>query len=333
MDKGISGKELITVAVAVYNAKDYLAKAVDSIIEQDYQHLDILLVDDGSTDGSSLICDEYVKKDTRIRVIHQNNGGLCVARNTAIENMLGNYLMFVDNDDWIEKNTVSFLYNKMIENNLDMASCSAVDIDEDLKNKKYNIRGGDKVFDSKEGIIDFYYARKFTFDGIQCKLYRKEVFKDLRFLPGRSVDDTLTTPQIMDKCKLMGYYDVCLYDYLVRKNSMCRSNYNSKSIDKVLAYIDNYQLIANKYPEALKLLEHNIYGSAATNLLRLKVLKLEDEYMSDYKFYLELLKKYKPIISKDRLFVSMFYYLNKIPGMIDLLCILFNKTIAKAVGA
>lgn len=326
-------KELITVAIAVYNDEKHIVKAIKSILNQDYSNLDILLIDDGSTDGTSTICDIFSKKDNRIRVIHQKNGGLCIARNTALDNMFGNYIMFVDSDDWIEPNIVSFLYQKIVDNSLDMASCTSIDYFEGTSKSNKVQRGPDKIFDSKEGIKDFYFDRQFTFDAIQCKLYKKEVFTNIRFIEGRATDDTLTTPRIIDACNKIGYYDVGLYNYLVRENSMCRTTYNGHTIDKVLAYTDNLDLIKEKYPESLKLLEHNIYGSAATNYLKLKVLHKEKEYADDMIFYKKLLKEYKPVISRKRLFVSIFYYLYKVPFIIDIICNLFNKQIQKAIGA
>ena len=326
-------KELITVAIAVYNDEKHIAKAIKSIINQDYSNLDILLIDDGSTDETSTICDDFLKQDKRIRVIHQENGGLCIARNTALDNMLGNYIMFVDSDDWIEPNIVSFLYQKIVENDLDMASCTSIDYFEGTSKSNKVQRGPDKIFNSKEGIKDFYFDRQFTFDAIQCKLYKKEVFNNIRFKEGRATDDTLTTPRIIDACNKIGYYDVGLYNYLVRENSMCRTTYNAHTIDKVLAYTDNIDLIKEKYPESLKLLEHNIYGSAATNYLKLKVLHKEKEFVNDMIFYKKLLKEYKPVISSKRLFVSIFYYLYKAPFIIDIICNLFNKQIQKAIGA
>ena len=219
-------KELITIAVAVYNAENYIAKTIESIINQDYQNLEILLINDGSKDSSGKICDEYALKDNRIKVIHKQNGGLCAARNTVLDNMHGNYLMFVDNDDWIEPNIVSFLYQKIVENDLDMASCTSIDYFEGTSKSNKVQRGPDKIFDSKEGIKDFYFDRQFTFDAIQCKLYKKEVFTNISFKEGRATDDTLTTPRIIDACKKMGYFDIGLYNYLVRENSMCRTTYN-----------------------------------------------------------------------------------------------------------
>lgn len=324
--------EIITVAVMVYNAEKYLSKCLDSILNQDYLDLDILLVDDGSSDKSGDMCDLYATKDNRIRVIHKENEGLCVARNIAIDKMLGSYITFVDNDDWIEPNMISFLYTKAKEFDLDMASCTSIDNFESDGTINKVTRGNDKIFDAKEGILDFYGFQKFTFDAIQCKLYKKEIIKKVYFTPGRWTDDTLTTPKIINECSKLGYFEEGLYHYLVREKSMCRGEYSTKSKDKVLAYTDNIDLVRSKYPNVLKYLYHNIYASAATNYLAIKVCHYENKYEDDFNFYKTILKGYKPIFRKDKLFVDVFYILYKIPVLIDIVCVVFNNKIRKVIG-
>ena len=115
--------ERITVAVAVYNIEQYLERAVDSILNQTYRNLEILLVDDGATDNSGAICDAYAKKDPRVRVIHQKNGGLDAARNTGIEQATGTYIAFVDGDDWIDPQMYEHMLSAIREQNADLAVC------------------------------------------------------------------------------------------------------------------------------------------------------------------------------------------------------------------
>ena len=109
---------LISVVVPVYNVEQYIRECVDSIVSQTYCHLEIVLIDDGSLDNCPVICDEYAKKDSRIKVVHQKNGGLAKARNVGIENSSGEYITFIDSDDYIASNYIEILYRGIIENNV-----------------------------------------------------------------------------------------------------------------------------------------------------------------------------------------------------------------------
>lgn len=104
-------EKLVSIIIPVYNVKDFLVDCLDSVINQSYKNLDIILVDDGSTDGSGIICEEYARQDKRIRVIHQVNQGLSAARNSGIEIMRGEYVYFIDSDDYIAKDTIEVLFN------------------------------------------------------------------------------------------------------------------------------------------------------------------------------------------------------------------------------
>ena len=132
--------ELISVIVPIYNVEKYLKKAVDCIVRQTYDNIEIILVDDGSTDNCGLICDEYYKKDNRIKVIHKENGGISDARNAGIETAKGEYFSFVDPDDWFEDNMIEVLYNKIknVFNKLDENEIlSSIEEDDDNNIKVY----------------------------------------------------------------------------------------------------------------------------------------------------------------------------------------------------
>ena len=114
------GKELISVIVPVYNAEKYLQKCLDSILEQTYQNLEIIIINDGSTDNSGQICQEYEKQDDRIIYIEKENSGVSDTRNAGLDRMTGTYVTFVDSDDWVEPNYIKFLYEKVIDHKADM---------------------------------------------------------------------------------------------------------------------------------------------------------------------------------------------------------------------
>lgn len=320
-------KPLITIGVAVYNAEKYLKKCLDSLIEQDYDNLEILLIDDGSKDSSGTICDEYAKNDDRIKVIHKENGGLSSARNCLLDNMAGEYIMFVDNDDWIDKDMTSFLYETICETDCDFVSCSSVDHYEGT-NKAIEVkRQGPRIFNSEEGIRDLYWERAFTFDASQGKLYKRKVFDGLRYEIGRSNEDTLIAPKIYHNCSKMAYYEVYKYHYLVRGGSITHSGYNKYAKDKVLAYLDNWYFIKKYYPKCLRYLEHNIYSSAMAKYLILVLLDIEDEWIDDSLFYKKVIKEYKPKFSKKRWGIYMIYLIYSVSPTLMILLVKKFKNI------
>ncbi|MEA4821207.1 MAG: glycosyltransferase [Erysipelotrichales bacterium] len=325
-------KKLVTVAVAVYNAEKYLDKCLTSILNQSYSNLQIILVDDGSTDNSNQICKKYEMIDERVVLFTKENGGLCSARNLVLEKMKGDYLMFIDNDDWVDYDIVEFLLNKCEEYQLDFSSCSSIDHFENDNKIIIRKRFGDKIFDKNEGIHDFYSLKNFTFDAIQIKLYKVELFTKYRFKIGRTTDDTLATPRIMDLANRMGYFDVPKYHYLERIGSMCRTQYNEHSIDNLLAYIDNYELIETKYPDTLKDIQSCIFSTAATNFIKLKVLGLTEIYSEHFQIYKECMKKYKPIKRGDKIFLNIFYIVSKNELVLNISIFLLKSNIKKMLN-
>ena len=122
---------LISVIVPVYNIEHYIARCVQSIINQDYPNLEVILIDDGSTDLSGKICDDFLEKDTRVKVIHKINGGLSSARNTGLDVALGKYISFIDGDDWVQKDFYSTLLTKIRDNDADIISCNSNSVNDD----------------------------------------------------------------------------------------------------------------------------------------------------------------------------------------------------------
>ena len=121
---------MISVIVPVYNVEKYLRQCLDSVLAQTYRELEIILVDDGSTDGSGAICDEYATRDSRIKVVHQQNGGLSSARNAGLDLATGEYVAFVDSDDYIHETMLELLYQALVENNADTVICNFERVDE-----------------------------------------------------------------------------------------------------------------------------------------------------------------------------------------------------------
>lgn len=231
---------LISIIIPVYNVESYVTRCVLSVEKQTYENIEIILVDDGSTDNSGRICDNLATNDVRIRVIHKNNGGLSDARNVGIENSTGEYIFFVDSDDWIEFNTIEYLYEILLKYNSDIAVCGYYDetnIEEssdDLNPQIYEYRSN---LEAINGLI---------FDGAKIgvvvwnKLYRKELFKKIRFIYGKLNEDIFFTPKVLYYTNRMVASTKKLYHYLVsRQDSIMNKPLTRKNLDAIEAFKDN----------------------------------------------------------------------------------------------
>lgn len=213
---------LISVIVPVYNVRNYLRKCVFSIIKQTYQNLEIILVDDGSTDGSDIIVDDLRKEDKRIKVYHKKNGGLSDARNYGIDRASGDLLAFVDSDDYLDKEMYETLYNNLIINNCDISICGRNIVYEN--GKKINKVNKDirKVMNTKEALIELNSYKYFDMSACD-KLFRKNVFKDIRFPYGKKCEDYYTMYKLISNSKFICYNSKPLYNYYQRPNSISRN--------------------------------------------------------------------------------------------------------------
>ncbi|GAB6168244.1 glycosyltransferase family 2 protein [Clostridium carnis] len=227
---------MITVIVPVYNVQKYLSKCIDSIINQTYRDLEIILVNDGSTDISGEICDKYKLKDDRIRVIHKKNGGLSEARNAGLDVAKGDYIAFLDSDDWVDKELYDTLYKLSTKYNSDISIC----------NFKYCHNEEEKLNNSyKEIVYSNIDAMKQIYDKnyIQIivawnKLYKREIFNDLRYPKGKIHEDEFLTPIILYKANKISYIEKELIYYRQTPNSIMNREFNITRLDYLEA-LDN----------------------------------------------------------------------------------------------
>lgn len=217
---------LISVIVPVYNVKHYLAKCLDSICGQTYINLEIITIDDGSTDGSGELCDVYAQKDKRIKVLHCQNGGLSVARNRGLDIAMGEFIGFVDSDDWIDPDMYEFLYKLLITEEADISICSHYIEKTDKTKIKYS---SDEVLnlmprDAIRLLVEDNIIRNFAWD----KLYRKSLFEGLRFPQGRYFEDMAVMYRIFYQARKIVMEGQPKYHYMVRDNSITGSKYHSE---------------------------------------------------------------------------------------------------------
>ncbi|MCR5306712.1 MAG: glycosyltransferase [Oscillospiraceae bacterium] len=249
---------LVSVIIPVYNVKPYLCESIDSVIRQTYRNTEIIIVDDGSTDGSSEICDAYQKKDKRIKVIHQKNRGLSAARNAGLDAANGEYIAFLDSDDAFCRNMIEVMIKSITENHADIAACSVYICFSDRRmkvsqsrsrvNYKSNIR-------SAQTVLELMAERKFKFY-VWNKIYSRCLFDQLRFPEGRVYEDIIFMPQMMSRAKRVVQIDLPLIMYRKHAGSITASCdessvldwlYARKKAEKVFLGNDKIPLFSKRY--------------------------------------------------------------------------------------
>ena len=235
---------MISVVVPVYNVYSYLEECIESICDQTYTDLEIILVDDGSTDNSGDICDKYAKKDSRIKVIHQENLGLSAARNSGIEEANGEFLMFVDSDDRIHPMMAQALYDAVLQNNAELAICSHRTF-QGAEEKNLSPRKVEKytpvILPGRECVRRIYSAENSPRQIVDMtvawnKLYRKSMFSHLRYPFGRLHEDEFLTYKILYPLKKCVYLDAPLYEYRIREGSIMKNKSVDRLQDKMEAF-------------------------------------------------------------------------------------------------
>ena len=246
--------EKIAVIVPVYNVQEYLNRCVESIINQTYENLEIILIDDGSTDNSGDICDYYKQLDGRIVVIHQENKGLSAARNAGLDIHTSDYIGFVDSDDWIEKDMFFLLHGNLKKYNADISICNVnlINCNGDLVDYK-----GDPIGENNHEEIEVKLYNDFL-DALndnehnvkECvwnKLYKSKLWNNIRFPFKKVFEDIFTLYFIIEKAKIICSDNSFKYNYQTRNTSISK-NFSMQNFDIIDGLINRYQYLSNKYP-------------------------------------------------------------------------------------
>jgi glycosyltransferase involved in cell wall biosynthesis len=244
---------MISIIVPVYNVENYLARCIESIRNQTYKDYELLLIDDGSTDNSGVICDQYAKTDNRIRVFHKKNGGLSDARNYGLDRIIGEYVTFIDSDDYVGADYLRYLYTMITERKADISIVSMM-----------SITSTDNSFCSSthhcvEYIGDVALAammREKEFNESACaKLYKRELFNNIRYPKGKLFEDLLTVPFLIKDDTICVYSTKILYYYYQREDSIMHTvdKRNMRmwmyGMDRLLEYTYKKKSKAYKYVE------------------------------------------------------------------------------------
>ena len=241
--------EKISVIVPVYMSEDYLEKCLDSILQQTYQNLEVILINDGSTDGSAAICQRYKNQDARVKVYHKPNGGVASSRNRALEAVTGDYIVFVDNDDWLELDHIQSLYDLLKKTDADIAIGNFTQFIEDQGSFLIHV-GADNYFEQVYSPFDWFhhqYDSKYNLS--QCftvpwaKLYKAELFKDIVYPTDQKVEDDYTTYKVYLQADKIAYMNKAIYIHRKRSTSVTRTVnladvYPLKSIEELLTILN-----------------------------------------------------------------------------------------------
>ncbi len=222
--------DLISIIVPVYNMEKYLDRCVASILHQTYTNLEIILVDDGSSDNSPLMCDKYASQDNRIKVIHKKNGGLSDARNAGLEVATGSYIGYVDSDDWIEPDMYERMYMACAQNNADIAVCKYRAV---FKDRIIDRGSDDLVVLTREELLNIYifeHEKYVIYNSVWSKLFSRKLVEDMVFPVGRNSEDIMYTTRAFCRVKTAVYIDACLYNYVLDRDG---SIMNEKNVNRM----------------------------------------------------------------------------------------------------
>lgn len=238
---------LISIIIPVYKVEKYLEKCIQSVINQTYENLQIILVDDGSPDNCGKICDEYAKKDHRIEVIHKSNGGLSDARNKGLEIAKGEYIGFVDSDDYIEADMYEVLYNLLKQYNADVSICNFYTVSQgkiSIKNADNGINEYNRIEILKEILLD-KNIQSYAWN----KLYKKELFDEIKYPIGKKYEDIGTTFYLLEKCNKVVVTGKSEYYYINRQDSIVNNVTESTIIDYIELIMQRYDYIEENIKE------------------------------------------------------------------------------------
>lgn len=273
---------LISVIVPIYNVEKFLPYSMESILNQTYSNLEIILVNDGSTDKSKSICEMYQSKDKRIKLINQKNQGVSVVRNIGIANATGEYIGFIDSDDRVSFEFYEQLYKLIKETDSDIAECASVQIsEEDLFNHKYKFDSAEElsyiVTDSIGALNRIHNEDRYIVGKslvVWNKLYRRTLFENLQFPIGKRYEDDFTTYKIFNKINRFVSTEKVLYNYVQRKDSIMHQKFSLKRLDALEAF-DNHVEFFKDFPDKY------LFCKCLVRYLRILTTILEELYESD----------------------------------------------------
>ena len=237
---------LISVVVPVYRVEEYLDHCIRSIVEQTYSNLEILLVDDGSPDGSGAICDRWAERDSRVRVIHKQNAGAGAARNTALDQVKGSLIAFVDSDDYLHPNLYTHLYSLMVDG-VEIAECEiGITQTDDLAMNDGT--GARTLVCETEEALRLHIQDEVFRQTPPNKLYRRECVGDIRFPEGNLIDDEFFTYKVLGNARKLAHSCACMYAYRQQSGSAMHKPYSLRRLQGLDAKLQRLGYFEQRFP-------------------------------------------------------------------------------------
>lgn len=293
---------LISIIVPVYNTEQYLPKCIESIQKQTLSDIEIIIVDDGSTDNSLAICREYAANDERINIIHKKNGGLSSARNAGLDCASADYVGFIDSDDYIKDTMYEHLYQAIKKFNADIASCGVYDVFEN----RVRVRSKEDRCFAIPAISACERALEEKKDAtiVPNKLFKKELFSILRFPEGKIMEDDFIFTKLVLQAEKVAILTKPYYYYIHHSNSITTSKFSLRDLDPIEAYDINYDYIKDTYPELIPVMEFRKCWARFYALDKLYLSSMEKQYPEIERKLKSYLKKHIELILFKNYFSS-----------------------------
>jgi len=229
----------VSVIIPFYNSENYLGRCIDSAVRQTYEDIEIILINDGSVDGSAEIARSYADNDSRIRLISQENSGVSAARNKGLDASAGDLITFIDSDDHVEDDYVEYLMELLEMNGSDIACCGHGDTARD---------DPPRLIEGPEECLKEYLTTNEIFASVWGKIYRREIFDGIRFPEGKRFEDNFVLFRLIDKCRSITIGYLPEYHYLIQSESFVSGSYSKTQLDIIDAMMLQRQFIEERYP-------------------------------------------------------------------------------------
>ena len=305
---------MISIIVPIYNVECYLEPCILSLINQKYLDVEIILVDDGSTDTCLSICKEYAKRDSRIKVLHKDNGGQGSARNMGLDKARGEYISFIDGDDYVSETMYSTMMPFFEQANCDIVTCGLI-THSGVRKSLSPVPEIGAIWKDTESIMRDYLCTRFI-DGSPCnKIYKKELWDDLRFPEGVAREDVYIMYRLLAKCNRIVHSGTCEYHYILRPGSSERREFNPKFLISLQIADDRRDFIKERFPALLPLAEKSCFGARISAIKKIVRSHSESKFakiLDELKDYLKRNKPFTKSQARDKWLILYLPWLYRI---------------------